>query len=313
MKKLAAAAFLLTSAAWGQDQPNLAQVRDDAKVMKRVVDVAKKDVPRDILETIAREDLELLRGPRPDKSYVWADYVREEAGRKEEGFTVAGGEKQTTVRHRGELVYKLIVRPPTRRYVVRKNQRVFIDRIDLDISPVEDMPSRVQTVEVDEWLAPGQSREVELPEIARVARVTVLANTEAKAGPASLELTFVQAKLADNPASPWSRPVENLKLFLQALDRGDRGNMRTTANLLVTDPTLGTDARVSIPERELRVTQEDLPLDSRPGSTALSGSELYIELQTIEDLLTGSESERRQGLDLLHQLVRRVRPERYVR
>ena len=35
--------------------------------------------------------------------------------------------------------------------------------------------------------------------------------------------------------------------------------------------------------------------------------ELYTELQAIEDLLTGNETERRQGLDRLHQLVRKLR------
>jgi len=35
--------------------------------------------------------------------------------------------------------------------------------------------------------------------------------------------------------------------------------------------------------------------------------DLYNELQAIEDLLTGNETERRQGLDRLHQLVRKLR------
>ncbi|MFP5246826.1 MAG: hypothetical protein ACLGH0_09035, partial [Thermoanaerobaculia bacterium] len=35
--------------------------------------------------------------------------------------------------------------------------------------------------------------------------------------------------------------------------------------------------------------------------------EMQTELQLIEDLLTGSENERREGLDRLHQLIRRMR------
>jgi hypothetical protein len=35
-----------------------------------------------------------------------------------------------------------------------------------------------------------------------------------------------------------------------------------------------------------------------------------MELQSIEDLLTGNESEKRSGLDKLHQLVRKLRPAR---
>ena len=36
-------------------------------------------------------------------------------------------------------------------------------------------------------------------------------------------------------------------------------------------------------------------------------SDTLAELQAIEDLLTGTEVERRQGLDRLHQLLRRLR------
>jgi len=35
--------------------------------------------------------------------------------------------------------------------------------------------------------------------------------------------------------------------------------------------------------------------------------DIAAELQSIEDLLTGTEAERRQGLDKLHQLLRRLR------
>jgi len=35
--------------------------------------------------------------------------------------------------------------------------------------------------------------------------------------------------------------------------------------------------------------------------------ELFKELQAIEDLLTANENERRQGLDRLHQLIRKLR------
>jgi hypothetical protein len=35
--------------------------------------------------------------------------------------------------------------------------------------------------------------------------------------------------------------------------------------------------------------------------------ELQTELQMIEDLLTGTDAEKRQGLDRLHQLIRKMR------
>ena len=54
------------------------------------------------------------------------------------------------------------------------------------------------------------------------------------------------------------------------------------------------------------VGEAPLPSVARSSDPA-SRIELQAELQLIEDLLTGSESERRDGLDRLHQLIRKVR------
>jgi hypothetical protein len=49
-------------------------------------------------------------------------------------------------------------------------------------------------------------------------------------------------------------------------------------------------------------------MEVRPSSSDVASQlELQTELQLIEDLLTGSEAERREGLDRLHQMIRRVR------
>ena len=48
---------------------------------------------------------------------------------------------------------------------------------------------------------------------------------------------------------------------------------------------------------------------SAPAASATAlPAEAYGELQSIEDLLTGTDAERRQGLDRLHQLLRKIRP-----
>jgi len=48
--------------------------------------------------------------------------------------------------------------------------------------------------------------------------------------------------------------------------------------------------------------QPATPVQSTPGI------DLYQDLLSVEDLLTGTEAEKREGLDRLHQLVRRLRP-----
>jgi hypothetical protein len=52
-------------------------------------------------------------------------------------------------------------------------------------------------------------------------------------------------------------------------------------------------------------SQATVTVTAAPDSA--SQVELQTELQLIEDLLTGNESERREGLDRLHQMIRRTR------
>ena len=42
-------------------------------------------------------------------------------------------------------------------------------------------------------------------------------------------------------------------------------------------------------------------------ANAAASADIQGELQAIEDLMTGTEGERRQGVDRLHQLIRRLR------
>ena len=44
-----------------------------------------------------------------------------------------------------------------------------------------------------------------------------------------------------------------------------------------------------------------------PAADTATRLELQTELQLIEDLLTGTDTERREGLDKLHQMIRRIR------
>ncbi|HEU5163429.1 MAG TPA: hypothetical protein VFV54_09815, partial [Thermoanaerobaculia bacterium] len=52
------------------------QVYEDAKVIRRVADVARRDIPRDVLEKILEEDMETLRGRISEYQYRYAAYTR---------------------------------------------------------------------------------------------------------------------------------------------------------------------------------------------------------------------------------------------
>jgi hypothetical protein len=85
--------------------------------------------------------------------------------------------------------------------------------------------------------------------------------------------------------------VASEKAVLRALDHDDVGSMRAMATRIVRD----LEPETASPARGVEVVAPRADAD------------LYNELQAIEDLMTGNETERRQGLDRLHQLVRKLR------
>ena len=82
MKRAAIASTFLFLAGSIAAQPQPAavtRVADDARVLDRVAEASKKDLPRDLLRRIVDEDINILRGKRPDDTYQYAGYERMEA------------------------------------------------------------------------------------------------------------------------------------------------------------------------------------------------------------------------------------------
>ena len=166
--------------------------------------------------------------------------------------------------------------------------------------------SKTQNVKVEEWLEPGQSRVIDFAEIARQATVRVSARADKEAGYSNLTITLIQAKIFDNPDSPYADAVASAKAIQRGLERSDVPSIRSMAQRMVVDlrPSEGAPAVRTIDVVAARPVEAPAPA---PAATAAAGPDVSAELQAIEDLLTGSEAERRQGMDRLHQLVRRTR------
>lgn len=267
----------------------LAKIADDARVVDRVAAASKRDLPRDLLRRIVEEDIELLRGRRSDGTYQYAGYERFEAGRATESFSVQPRDEKLEIR--GSFVYRLVLQMPSRRMLVTKNRRVHIDRVEIDSIPERDGTQKVQNVKVDTWLQPGDSKTVEFDEVAKQATVRVYASADKEAGYGNIVLSLVQARVFDHADSPYADAVASAKAVLRALDHDDVGSMRAMAARIVKD----LEPETAGPARTVEVAAPRVDAD------------LYNELQAIEDLMTGNETERRQGLDRLHQLVRKLR------
>lgn len=320
---LASLSILLLSVPPLRAAVNAQLVYDDARVIRRVAEVGGRAVPREIIEKIAKEDLDTLRGRRFDDTFEFARYDREEASRESEGFKVGPKSKTSKQRVKADNAYRLILTAPKRRYLVRHNAPVFVERVVLEMSPYQGEP-KYETIEVGSWIQPGSSKTIDLPDIMKRATATVFAYVDDKSGVGALEIEMLEAKIVDYPDSPYASAVRNVKQILESLRRDDTSNLTALSNLILVD--LGKRSDVSSgavvtslsqnvapppppypvtpaqpPPAPSQVLRDDSRLDTMPSV------EIYMELQAIEDLLTGTEAERREGMDKLHQLVRKLR------
>jgi hypothetical protein len=298
----------MAAAATALGQSPAPRVADDAKVIDRVAEASRKDLPHDLLKRIVNEDIELLRGKRPDGMYQYAGYDKMEAGRISDSFSVDPDKKESIVEIRGAFVYRLVLSSPSRRMLVTRNKHVYIDRAEIEYIPLNDPGKKTQTSKLGAWLEPGTSKNIEINEIARQATVRLYVHAEQSYG--NLDVTLIQAKIFDDPTSPYADAVSSEKAILAAIDHNDVASIRAMAQRIAgsLQPSVASVATVPSP-----VPSQVPPIPPKPTAGTVDvtaprvDEQLYGELQSIEDLLTGSDTERRQGVDRLHQLLRRLR------
>lgn len=286
---------LVITAAIALPPPQLTRVSDDAKAIDRVVEISRgRDVPIDILRRLVNEDLDLLRGRHADDTYDFASYERLEASRIRDSFSVepTGEDKLTRVESKGDFVYRVILDMPSRRMIVTRNRPVYVDRLEVESIPMASSTKKTKTYDVKAWIQPGGSKVVDLDDISRHATVRVFGRTDAKSGYGNIDVVLIQARVFDNPDSPYADAVSSAKAIQKALDHGDNASMRAMAQRIVAD---------------LQPMQGARPAAATIDVTPTAPADVQSELVAIEDLLTGSETERRQGVDRLHQLIRRLR------
>lgn len=305
--RTAAVLFLIAATGLGAESP-IHRVAQDARVIDRVAEASRKDLPVNLLKRIVHDDIDLLRGKRADGSFQFATFERLEAGRIANDFSIRKEKDDkdlTKAEVKGAWVYRLIVSSPSRRMMVTRNRRVWIDRVELELIPENSSATRTQVFKIETWLDPGGSTPIDFPIVARQATARVFARADKDAGYGNVVLTLIQAKIVDNVDSPYAAAVASAKALLRALESEEVPSIRAMATRLH-DTLVGAGAApagvASAPAPAVAQVDVIAPAATSPA--------LQEELQAIEDLLTGTESERREGLDKLHQLLRRMRAKR---
>jgi hypothetical protein len=305
MRWIAVALFATTALAQQQVVP-VARVADDARVIDRVAEASKGDLPRDLMRRIVTEDIELLRGRRADGTYAYANYERMESSRVSEAYSVqpSGEDELSKVEIRGEFGYRLTVGLPQRRMVVTKNRPLWIENVEIEFIPQGSSASKIVNMPVKATLEPGQTRNIDFPEIGRQATARVYVRAAKDGGYGNIVLTLIQAKVFDNADSPYADAVNSAKSILKALDHSEVPSIRSMAARMESDLRQRTPA--TAPPSGSTIDVSAVPAVATTTAAPVQ-PDVYAELQAIEDLLTGNDSERRTGLDKLHQLMRRLR------
>lgn len=292
---------MVAASAGAVEPAALQRVYADAIVIDRVAEASRRDLPEDLLERIINEDIDLLRGKRADGSYEHATYERLEASRSSSSHSVQPrkNDEMQQIEMRGSWIYRMIVESPSRRLLLTKNRPVFLDRVELQYISEGSSDTRRETITIGETLEPGGTRSIDFPEVARQATARLFARADAGEGYGNIEVTLVQARIVDNADSPYADAVSSAKAMLRAVDAREVPSIRAMAARLRDGLAQYQAVSTASPEPAARSIEVVAPAVDVV---------LYTELQVIEDLLTGTDAERREGLDRLHQLVRKLRP-----
>src|SRR5438046_7500551 len=124
-----------------------------------------------------------------------------------------------------------MITSPWRRMLVRRNKRVWVDHVDVEYLPQGSRTTKFQTIKLGVWIDPGAVRSIDLDEIARQATARVFARADS-AGYGNLVVSLLEARVFDNPDSPYAESVASLKAIQRGLDHDDVGSIRAMASNL---------------------------------------------------------------------------------
>ena len=280
-----------------EDQKSLRTVRLDAAVIRRVAEVTRRDLPKDILGRLIEEDINLLRGQVDESTFRYAHFEPIESGRISEGYSVRAGDEGRSDRSefRARNVFALEISIPSRRMLVTRNADVLVEKVTLSWTDTQGIEQNEVFV-VDRRIAAGEKHRIEFPEVAADALVSVFARGDGKT--ANMELELIKADLVDNASSPYFGSVQNAKLLREAIERRDVTAVQSLAATLE-DRLAGLLGTAESAEKVTASVEN--------GIDDLDYLDLYLKLENIEDLLRGTPSERDEAIERLQELTRGLR------
>ena len=323
MKQLTAAAllFLVTLPVPAQAQNTMPRdekidlVASDLHALGRVVGVAENvERERQVLLAIADSDIKELRGPRDDGTYRWASLQREEGGRVKDEKTIEHVYTQKELRYvtlTGDNGYRVEVTAPKKRSTFAANNRVYVRNVIVDSTGFDGKVSHHE-IPVEAWVNPGDSTGTPLPEIGKSVKVTFELGVESGDKQAVAQVALVQAKLVDDPTSPYFPAVNRLVQIRELVAARDmnRGALKSTIDEALLSLPGELEKRTAEMEEAARVRKQMAESGTTTGSIAVGDAtpDVTRELAEIAKLMGGTIEDQAQARARVNELIERLTP-----
>lgn len=290
----------------------MALIGTDLKALSRIATLATDlNDNRQVMLAIVDHDIETLRERRPDDTYRWASLQREEASRVKDEKAI---ERVQTEKELREVTvtaangYRVEVAVPTKRNLVSANNRVFIRNIIVESTGFDGKVVRHE-IPVNAWVNPGDANGTPLPEIGKSVKATAELGVENGEKKAVATVSVLQAKLVDDPASPYFPAVKRLLLIRDVVAKKDidRGTLKNTTD----------EALLSVPgELEKRSAEQAAAAarrkDGAPTGAAIAAGDatpdVTAALRDIYRLLGGNLDDQTSARTKLKTLVETLEP-----
>jgi hypothetical protein len=287
----------------------------DLHALGRVVSVAEDpERHRQVLLAITDSNIEALRMPRGDGTYQWAALQREEGGRIKDEKTIEHVYTEKDLRYvtvTGANGYRVEVTVPRKRGTFTANNRVYVRNVLVDSTGFDGKTTHTE-IPVAAWVNPGDATGVALPDIGKSVKVTAELGVESGSKAAVAEVSLVQAKLVDDPASPYY--LAALKLLqireLEAAKDLNRGALKNIIDEALLALPGELDKRTAEQARMAEERRRMMDSGTMKGTISVGDAtpDVVNELATIAKMLGGTLQEQSEARALLDALTARLRP-----
>jgi hypothetical protein len=318
MSRLFLALLLVPLTLAAQTEPRdekIETLAHDLRTLSRTAEVAKElRDSKQVMLTIVDQNIESMRVKRGDDTYQWASLQRVEEDRVsvEKGVDKVQSEKElNTITVTAPNAYRVEIAAPRKRSLVSANNRVYVRNLIVDSTSFDGRTTHVE-IPVNVWVNPGDSHGVALADIGKSVRATAELGVESGSKQGVANVSLLQAKLVDDPASPYFPAVTRLLRVRQLAAASDiqRGALKTAVD----------EALLAIPgELEKRAAEQALAAQERKymlSTGTMKGSiepgdatpDVARELSEVNRLLSGTLDEQSEGRRRLKSLADALAP-----